>query len=298
MRLTKILFILLFTSFFISSCGKFEKFRKKAGVYEKYKAAKKYYGEGDLRKAGILLDEIIPLVKGDTIQEAATLLQAKCDMDAENFSIASEHFTSFAETFSRSPNYKESLYLAAYCLYKASPEFNLDQAETKNAINKIQSFVNNYPDSEYMEECNKMIKELRAKLEKKSFEKAKLYYTISPFNIANLKSAVIEINNFQKDFPDSKFSEEVAYLKVKAQYELAEATIPSLQKDRYQETKQFYLELLDKFPESAFLKETQELYTAAIDKAAAIIKREEEEEKAKQAASKLESAAKVIGSEK
>lgn len=297
MKLTKLIILLLGLTTLIASCGNFEKFRKKAGVQEKYKAAIKYYDEGELNKASILLEEILPLIKGDTIQESATFLQAKCDMDGENWAIASSHFTTFAETFSRSPRYKEALYLAAYCLYMASPEFNLDQTETKEAINKIQSYINNYPDTEYLGECNRMIKELRQKLEKKSFEKAKLYYTISPFNIANLKSAVIEINNFQKDFPDSQFSEEVAFLKVKAQYELAEVTIPSLQKERFEETKQFYLELLEKYPESAYLKETEKLYSNAIDRVVEIAKVEAEEDQRKKEAAKLQGASKVIGSE-
>ncbi len=285
MKSTKLLVVFFGLALVLASCGKFEKFRKKATVQEKYKAAINYYSEGELNKASILLEEIMPLIKGDTIQENATYIQAKCDMESENWAVASEHFTSFAETFSRSPKYKEALYLSALCRYKASPEFNLDQTETKEAINQIQAYINNYPDTEFMDECNRMIKELRQKLEKKSFEKAKLYYTISPFNIANLKSAVIEINNFQKDFPDSRFSEEVAFLKVKAQYELAEVTIPSLQKERYEETKQFYLELLEKYPESEYLANTQNLYANAIEKLVEInqeeaeIKRLEEEKK-------------------
>jgi outer membrane protein assembly factor BamD len=150
--------------------------------------------------------------------------------------------------------------MSAYSLYKDSPNFNLDQTGTLAAINEIQSYLNNYPETKFKDDCTNIIKELRKKLEKKAYEKAKLYYKTSPFNIASLKSSVIEITNFQRDFPDSDYSEEMAYMKVLAQYDLAKSTIESKQKERYAEASKFYLDLIDKYPQSAYLKEGEKMY--------------------------------------
>ena len=65
----------------LSSCGKFEKFRKSADLPTKYKAAVNYYKKKDFTKAGILFDEIMPLMKGDSTQELATFYQANCDFN-------------------------------------------------------------------------------------------------------------------------------------------------------------------------------------------------------------------------
>ncbi len=244
----------------LSSCGKFEKFRKSADLPTKYKAAVNYYKKKDFAKAGILFDEIMPLMKGDSTQELATFYQAYCDFNLGSYTLASSHFKKFAEVFSRSEFAEEAIYMSAFSLYKDSPNFNLDQTGTLAAINEIQSYLNNYPETKFKDDCTNIIKELRKKLEKKAYEKAKLYYKTSPFNIASLKSSVIEITNFQRDFPDSDYSEEMAYMKVLAQYDLAKSTIESKQKERFTEASKFYLDLIDKYPQSAYLKEGEKMY--------------------------------------
>ena len=260
MKLKKYILVGLVAVLGLSSCGKFEKFRKSADLPTKYKAAVNYYKKKDFAKAGILFDEIMPLMKGDSTQELATFYQAYCDFNLGSYTLASSHFKKFAEVFSRSEFAEEAIYMSAFSLYKDSPNFNLDQTGTLAAINEIQSYLNNYPETKFKDDCTNIIKELRKKLEKKAYEKAKLYYKTSPFNIASLKSSVIEITNFQRDFPDSDYSEEMAYMKVLAQYDLAKSTIESKQKERFTEASKFYLDLIDKYPQSAYLKEGEKMY--------------------------------------
>ena len=260
MNLKKYILVGLVAVLGLSSCGKFEKFRKSADLPTKYKAAVNYYKKKDFAKAGILFDEIMPLMKGESTQELATFYQAYCDFNLGSYTLASSHFKKFAEVFSRSEFAEEAIYMSAFSLYKDSPNFNLDQTGTLAAINEIQSYLNNYPETKFKDDCTNIIKELRKKLEKKAYEKAKLYYKTSPFNIASLKSSVIEITNFQRDFPDSDYSEEMAYMKVLAQYDLAKSTIESKQKERFTEASKFYLDLIDKYPQSAYLKEGEKMY--------------------------------------
>ena len=260
MNLKNKILIALIALIGLSACGKFEKFRKSASVPSKYKAALDYFKKEEFDKAGILFDEVLPLLTGDSTQEMATFYQAKCDFELGNFTVANTHFKRFSEIFSRSEFAEESIYMAAFSLYKDSPTYNLDQTGTLSAINELQSYLNNYPETKFKDDCTNIIKELRKKLEKKAYEKAKLYYKTSPFNIASLKSSVIEITNFQRDFPDSDYNEEMAYMKVLAQYDLAKSTIESKQKERYAEASKFYLELIDKYPQSAYLKEGEKMY--------------------------------------
>ena len=48
-----------------------------------------------------------------------------------------------------------------------------DQTETVTAIEKLQLFINQFPDSEYLAEANSLIQELDFKLEKESFRNSK-----------------------------------------------------------------------------------------------------------------------------
>ena len=77
----------------------------------------------------------------------------------------------------------------------------------------MQNFMNKYPYSDYSIEANKIIDELQVKLETKNFDNAKKYY-----KTRNYKSAIIALNNFENDFPDSSLNEEGGYLKILSQY--------------------------------------------------------------------------------
>ncbi len=274
--------LLIFFAFTFAACSKFEKIRKSTDEKKKYTEAVKYYKKGEYDKAGILFDEILPSLTGTDQQELVTFYQAYCDYHTGNFEMANFRFKRFAETFARSEYVEESMYMAAYSLFKNSPAFNLDQSGTLSAINELQSFINNYPDSKFRTESTDLIKELRKKLERKAYEKAKLYYKTSPFNIMSLKSSVIEIGNFQKDYPDSDFNEEMAYLKVLAQYDLTLSTIESKQRERYDEVVKFYQEFIDKYPNSDYLKKMEKLYSQSIDESTRLAKLEEDYKKARE----------------
>jgi outer membrane protein assembly factor BamD len=79
------------------------------------------------------------------------------------------------------------------------------------------------------------------------------------------QAAVIAFTNFRKTFPDSKFLEEISYLKVLAQYKLAVQSIPSKQLERYNSMLEYYREMVDSFPSSQYLKEAEKMYTASLN---------------------------------
>jgi outer membrane protein assembly factor BamD len=54
-----------------------------------------------------------------------------------------------------------------------SPKFSFDQTDTDTALIKLQSFINDYPDSEYFASANEMVKNLNIKKKQMVFEIAK-----------------------------------------------------------------------------------------------------------------------------
>lgn len=285
------LLLYIFFCLLIFSCSDFEKLRKNGSDQAKYKAANEYYKNKKFDKAGLLFEELIPILKGSNDQEMATFYQAYCDFQTDQFQTASFRFKTFAETFARSNFAEEALYMSAYSLYKDSPDFNLDQSSSQTAADALQSFVNNYPQSKYREEASGIITELRVKLERKAFEKAKLYYKTSSSNLANYKSAVISLVNFEKDFPDSKYLEEAIYLKAASQYNYALNSFEERKKERYTDAAKFHQELIDKYPYSKFSKETVKFFENSnkeLDRiATAEAKKKAEEIKQKAGAGKI-----------
>lgn len=273
--------LLLITVLIITSCSKFNKLQKTGTDQEKYDAAITYYKKGDFYKAGILFEELIPLLKGSSESEMAQFYNAYCQFQQGQYSTSQMYFKRFYDTYARSDFAQEALYMHAFSLYKDSSPFNLDQTSTFTAITAMQDFVNTYPESAFREECTRYILELRAKLEKKAYEKAKLYYKVSDFNPMSLKSAVISIDNFRKDFPDSQYNEELSFLKVGAQYTLAENSFDHKQKDRYADVVKFYKELVDKYPTGNYVRDAERMYDNSQKQLDVIAKLESEKLKLK-----------------
>ena len=246
----------------LGACSKFSKLQKEGTLEQKYEAALQYYKKADYYHAGLLFEEITPLLNGKDARQAelAQFYNAYCNFKQANYNMAQFLFKNFYETFQRSEYAQEALYMHAYSLYKDSPNSNLDQTNTLTAISALQDFINTYPESAFREESTQLILELRDKLERKAYDKAKLYYKTSEANIANFRSAVVAINNFQKDFPDSKYNEELAFLRVDAHYNLARLSFIDKQKERFQDVNKYYLAFIDKYPQSKYLRQAERFY--------------------------------------
>lgn len=280
----------------LSACSDFSKVQKGPNDSSKYKAAVAYYNKSDWYHAGLLFEEVIPVLKGSTESEMAQFYYAYTQYHQQQYLLSSTLFKKFYETFARSELAQEAMYMYAFSLYKDTPSFDLDQSNTLTAASALQDFINAYPDTKYRDECTKMIMTLRDKLERKAYEKAKLYYKTSGFNIAAYKSAVIAINNFQKDFPDSDYNEELAFMKVDAEFSLAQNSLDTKQKERYQEAISYYQGFREKYPNSKYLKQAErmsEVSAKEIDRLATLEK-EREAEKAK-ATAEANRPAKVSG---
>lgn len=239
----------------LSACSDFSKIQKSGTDDEKYKAALKYYTKKDWYRAGIIFEEIIPKLKGSSEQEISQFNYAYTQYNQGLYEPSAQLFRRFYETFARSEFAPEAMYMYALSLYKSTPTFNLDQSNTIGAMSALQDFVNTNPDSEHVKDCTGLILDLRRRLEKKAYERAKQYYKVSGFSIANYKSSVVSINNFQREFPDSEYNEELAYLKVDAEYNLAANSIAEKQKERFQEAVAFYKSFQEKYPNSKYLKQ-------------------------------------------
>ncbi|CAH0997547.1 Outer membrane protein assembly factor BamD [Emticicia aquatica] len=274
------------------------KLQKKGTTEEKYKAANDYYKKGDYYKAGILFEEIIPLLKGDSLAEQSQFYNAYAQYQQKQYSMSAYLFKSFYATYANSPMAEEAFYMYANSMFKDSPNYNLDQTSTLTAIEALQTFINSYPDSKYAESCNQDLKDLRHRLEEKAYEKAKLYYKTSGVTIANFKAAVVAIDNFQRDFPDSEYIEELSYLKVQSQYDLATVSFENKQRERFSDALKFYEEFIDVFPKSKYIKQAEKVYdgaTKGLEKAVKYekeVKELKEKEAAKVAKEKEEAAKK------
>ena len=95
---------------------------------------------------------------------------------------------------------QEAQYMEAYSLYLNSPEADLEQTSSEEAVLAMQNFLNRYPASRYYEEANAIIDELQVRFETKAYNTAKLYYRLSTgLSFRNyLEAALVTFEAFKK----------------------------------------------------------------------------------------------------
>lgn len=254
--------------FSIVACSKFRKIEKSEDWRVKYEAGLKYYENEDYYRSGALFEQILPIVRGLPEGEKVQFYFAYSQYYQKFYLLAGHHFKVFYETYARSEFAQEAQFMHAYSLYANSPVFNLDQSSSMEAVNAMQVFINRYPTSEFREDASEVINDVQQKLERKAYENARQYYRMERY-----KAAVVSFESFKRDFPDSKFNEEIAYLKFDAQYKLAEKSIFSKQLERYKEANKYYLELLDGYPKTGFLKDAEKKYRNSLEKVSELAKK-------------------------
>lgn len=262
----KVIGLVIFVASVLALAGcsnKLAKLQKNGTLQEKYKAAIEFYEAKDYYRAGILLEEITPLLRGDSTAEKAQFYNAYSNYHQGLYQMSSYLFKNFYATYANSPFAEEAFYMHAYSMFRDSPKYDLDQTSTMAAIDALQTFINTFPYSEYSPKSAQNLIDLRNRLERKDYQRAKQYYETSGVTIANYKAAVIAIDNFMKDFPDSPYREELMYIQLVSQQKLAASTIFKLQAERYNRAITFYQKFVDTFPNSKYMKQAMKSYEDA-----------------------------------
>lgn len=250
-RSIKFLSLLLVSLFLLSSCKtEFEKIRTSNDPARILAEANKLYKKKDYLKAQSLYDIVIPFYRGKKEADDLFYRYAYTHYELGDYILASHYFDSYARTFGNSTRKEEASFMSAYSNYMLSPAYRLDQTYTAKAIAELQLFTNNFPTSERVAESNKIIDELRAKLEVKSFEEGKLY-----FKIRQYQAAITSFKNVLIDYPDTENFQEVNYYIIKSAYLLAANSIYEKKKERFEETLKYYNQFKKRYPRSKFLKQ-------------------------------------------
>ncbi len=240
---------------FVSCKSEFEKIRASGDVELIAKKAFDYYNQKEYQRAQALFELVIPAYRGRPELEQIYFDYAYTYYHLRRYILANYYFKNFSSTFPTSDKREEADFMAAYSNYHMSPSFRLDQTYTLKAIDEFEVFVNTYPNSDRIKECNRLIDEMRLKLERKTFDEGLLYY-----NLRQYQAATVTFENLLKDFPETKNAEQVRYYICKASYDLARNSIFDKQEERYKTAKGYAEEYLRKYPDGLYRKEIKQIF--------------------------------------
>ncbi len=246
--------LLIFATAALASCSEYQQALKNENVGEKYQIAQKYYHAGKYKKALGLMEQIVPVYRGKPQAEQLMFMYANTFYNLEDFYLSGYQFERFEQSYPSSDSVEIAAYRSARSYYELSPRYSLDQKDTHKGLEKLQNFIDNYSESEYRQEVNGLVTELRNKLEKKDYEVANQYLKISDY-----KAAIEAFDNFILDHPGSPYRKDAFYGRLKASYELAINSLPHLVKERLETSKSHYNSFLKYFSESDLKEDADEI---------------------------------------
>ncbi len=238
-----------------SSCGEYQKIVKSTDYEYKLKKAREYYDNGDFTKSTQLYSELVNIYRGTNRADQVYYYLAKSNFGQHDYLMAGHYFRQLVKEYTRSTFAEESQYMIAYCYYLDSPTPRLDQKTTQDAIDAFQLFINIFPSSNKVAEANKLIDEMREKLVLKSYLNGKLYYDLGDY-----RASVISLSNSLKEYPDSKYREELMFYLLKSKYLLGENSIEEKKRDRLNAELDEYYSFVDEFPNSKYRKEADRFF--------------------------------------
>ena len=243
--------------FMVLSCGDYQKIVKSTDYEFKLKKAREYYDNKEYSRSSQLYQELVNIYRGTSRADQIYYYLAKSFYGERDYVLTSHYFRQLLKEFPRSPFNEEAQYLIGYCYYLDSPNARLDQKTTQDAIDAMQLFINLFPGSSRVPEANKLIDELREKLVYKSYLSGRLYY-----DLADYRAAVISLTNSIKEFPDSKYREELMFYLLKAKYLLGENSIEEKKRERLNSALDEYFTFTDEYPQSKYRKEADRFFAS------------------------------------
>lgn len=238
----------------ISSCSDYQKALKSEDVATKFKMGDSLFKAGKFSKANRLFEQILPQYRGKPQAQKLTYMHAKSFYETKDYYLSGYQFERFANAYPQSEKLEEALFLSAKSKYMLSPIYSKDQEETKEAIDKLQLFINDYPNSEYTQEASKLVQELDFKLEKKAYEIARQYNRIYDY-----RASIKAFDNFFVDYPGSKLREKAMYYRLHSASELAINSVTWKKEERLNSANGYHDGFKKAYPNSEFIKEVDKM---------------------------------------
>ncbi len=259
MKLNKIILSFLAAALLLPSCkSQYELLLQSNDTDAKYKAAFEYFNNRKYSKAGTLFESLATMTEGTERDDTVNFFWGYSNYKAKDYYTAEGNFNSFIERYPRSPFADQATFLRIDCLYRSTLRYELDQKPTYTAVSAISEYMQEFPKSENLPACRKMLKDLEERLDLKAFEAARLYYHMEDYVAAR-----VALKNVLKDDSDNIYREQIMYYTAMASYKYAHLSVPSKQKERYLTFVDDCLNFIGEFPESEYRKELENLYMRA-----------------------------------
>lgn len=245
------------------SCGEYNRALKSDDYDYKFDYAKRAFEQKKYVQASTLLQNCVTVFKGRDKAEESVYLLAMSYYENKDYVNSGQWFQTYYSRYPKGKYAELARFFSGYGYYLDSPEPQLDQTGTIKAIDELQSFIEFFPRSDKVSIAQNAIFELQDKLTLKELQNAQLYYNLGNYMGNNYESAVIVARNAVRNYPYSKYKEDLELLILKARYQEASQSVDERKADRFREVVDEYYGYINNYPESEHRDEADNIYKIA-----------------------------------
>lgn len=247
----------------LSSCGEFQRVQKSNDYEYKFDYAKRAFEEKRYVQASTLLQDCITVFKGSDKAEESLYLLGLSHYENKDYLTAGAYLKQYYTRYPKGKYAEDARFYTGYGYYLDSPDPQLDQSGTIKAIEELQGFLDYFPRSDRVSVAQNAIFELQDKLTLKQLQNAQLYYNLGNYMGNNFESCVIVARNAIKDYPYSKYKEDLELLILKARFQEADMSIDERKAERFREVIDEYYSFTNNYPDSPHRREAENIYKIA-----------------------------------
>lgn len=176
---------------------------------DRLKNAIRLYEDEDDEEAVKEFEAILLQYSGSSIIDDAQFYIGKTRFQRAEYIIAAYEFSKLIKNMPASSFVPDAQLMLAECYFELSPNYNLDQAYTKKAIQEFQAFIDFFPLNEKVHDAEEKINLLNLKLAKKDFLIANIYAKMDYYT-ASMKYYDYVVETYH----DTEYASKALYKKI------------------------------------------------------------------------------------
>lgn len=193
-----ILFVFTFLS--LLSCGATNIFDDNIPYKQRFDEGLEFFEKEKYNQSAQQFNIIVQRASHTDLGDDSLFFLAESYFLNKDYNLALIEFEKLVSRMGFSPYIEKSRWRICETLTFLSPNYFHDQDSSVKAITQIQDFIDDYPNSQYLNEADILLVTLRNRLAKKHMETGKLYIKLKAYD-----SAKQSYENVVNDYYDTKF---------------------------------------------------------------------------------------------
>jgi outer membrane protein assembly factor BamD len=207
--------LLLVAALLISGCGGPQK-TGNMSARELYALAKDKYDHKKYYRAIELFQNLVYSHAGDPVVDTAQYYLGMSYFGNDEYQLASAEFNRLLINYPSSAFAEHAQFMRAAATFQSAPKhFGLDQSELKPALDQLQDFISDRPESPYLADAKALLLSGRSRIARKMYESAMVYFRVEAYSAANIY--------FQKvvdDYLDTEHAPRSLYMISEGEYKM------------------------------------------------------------------------------